>query len=1238
MRIGTISIKFWMIILAVVLTCAFTVLDFSVVAFAADTPGIDDDTVITVEQAGSIATSSGLYGWDSRGAVVNYHSITGSVSGTLGEVLFADRTGHRHNGLWVEWGKQFPDWWGRMLAEKIRSNVRDSEIASVRDAFSQTMIFDCTWEIAIGVKSDLVGGNLYKSLRTDDTLRPVYGVDLDTETVKERLFTGDEMSNSLSYILPGGTWGESSLATFRERNPYVYSVRINSFDIDVRATNCTVCAARGLADGSSACPHVRAGTFFNIRLPIMYDGHSYSGSKSFVWEGQSVTFNEPVIDGFDRNPSADDMSGMVGRISGNSMTPTGDSRIYIAYRERYIDNSPIDLTIKYLTLNDSGTAADKVVKTVTMNGAITKNQTFAISLADSVMADQVQYMLTEGAQTGLSYSSSPKYVNAVHGTKAYPITASNSSAGKITYATSQVYTSDHSGTLYIPVHLKMNPAPDEDTPGGGGGGGGSGGGGGGEDPWSGNVPDPHSSGTAYSSVNHNAAAAIKSEVYDVSNAIPSTENVYIEAQAQNYLYSLNAEVISGQWPVRVSVEMPYELIWEEDGEEKKETGSQYVTAVVYRDYSYVHLNSFAYYALTAINVGNPALAPVQTNIAPSVSEIAAPNCGNPVVYGSAQPVVGGNIDLPYGAAESIKGPIQYIEGNEKKPSIPLPDTAAAQLLAEAAIGEIPCRNDELIFGGVNVLGSIGWHMSAGYETLNTWVLNPSQVYFDTRELFGSNAITIPAKMRNGNYRTVGANVVYSPIIRYGGASIYYNPSISVNDISVHTPTLCELIMEECDMSLPNIGFNQETIKPDEAVFQIVTGNTGSYGLEGHENDSCDFLLKVSNTGTHTVYSERLGNNYNYFYNRSGNNGGRFIGVNEVRFGCDVILDVGNDRKVSNDRKIAAGEWFTTDNAEYRFYVPDYVSEGDYIIEARSESINALSRDDSVTRKYRNEALYLHENAEKSDYVTYDSAIVHVAGKMCGLKLTDVEDSSEWGNVFTKGKEDGTLKSILPKGNVKLQALSEYTFYYTAGLRNELGIDTGRHSRFILPLIPGSNPNASLQNLGMLKPGYNWKFALLTTGTRMKGDDAAISIQPVFRWISEDGVKNLDASIGYERNYSQYGRDAVYAHKDEHGSGDYRQNWTFDYALPSRYVVMTGDTVREDGYLVIGFDIAAYDSESTYYLNYVSPFGYCNMWAVEGQQPNRRDYYGKEWNFEYGDVIILKLGMNKGNDFITDHRY
>ena len=40
--------------------------------YAADTPGIDDDTVITAEQAGSLAPSEGDYGWDSRGAVFRY--------------------------------------------------------------------------------------------------------------------------------------------------------------------------------------------------------------------------------------------------------------------------------------------------------------------------------------------------------------------------------------------------------------------------------------------------------------------------------------------------------------------------------------------------------------------------------------------------------------------------------------------------------------------------------------------------------------------------------------------------------------------------------------------------------------------------------------------------------------------------------------------------------------------------------------------------------------------------------------------------------------------------------------------------------------------------------------------------------------------------------------------------------------------------------------------------------------
>lgn len=1090
---------------------------------AAETVGIDDDTVISVEQAGSIASSAGDYGWDSRGAVVGYSSMRGEISGNLGKIMFADEDGIQRAFLWDEWGGAFPDRWGRMLAEKLRSITPEKKIPELRAALSDSLVFDCTWIIAIGTKSSKAGGKLYKTLRTDDTLRVAYGKNLAKESVQEKLFTGNDMAGSLQYILPHENWGSSSLATFAERNPYSYIVQINSYDINLRATNCVECASKGLPTGSISCHHVKAGGYFNERLPIVYDGKAYSGDMSFAWEGQTVSYEERNYPGYKRNSSGDDLSGLVGVIDGTKILVSGDSTLFLCYEALTEENPGTDTDA-----NDDG-PVDPVIPEV-------KDQT-----------------------VGNSYS----------------------------------------------------------------------------------VTDPL------------AMAAIRSDVFDTSYAIPSTEPVYIYAAARNYLYSLDASVVRGAWTMQVNVVFPYELNWEEDGQQMNETGSVTQTVYVTRPYSYVHLNSFVYYTLDSITIGNKAVSPYRTVLTPSDLGVTMPSCGQPKSYGSSSVSIGANIMLPEGFSDYIIAGEIIVNSDNGKPDVPVVQIETARALAEAATNSMRCRNDELVFAGSSVLGTQGWHSYNGAESVFTNAFNPSRLVFDTRTLYGQNYLSIPAATRNTVFVTDARVIRYTPVIRFGGADIYYNPLLTVNNVSVHTPVICELEIEESRTAgtyNSNSLYNQEVSAPENGVLQLIIGTSDSYGIQGHENDSCDFMLSVSNSGQHSKYSSKLGNTYDYYYNVSGINGAGYVASNEVRFPFDVYLDVGNDRQTVGDRIIQAGEWFNIGIGKYRFYIPEYVPEGDYVIEARSRAINSYSREDMIGAGYKHGRLYLHDNVSPYDYVAADSVKVHVSGKLSGLRLTGISSDAEWGNINLmdrgavgariSGRNDGTLVSGLAEGRAKPDKLENYYFYYTVGRNNELGLATGRHERFSLPLLAGSHPDTTRQNIGMLKAGYTWTFAINTTGTIMASDKASVKIKPVFEWISSDMKTRESAQLFYREGFLDKGREEIHVNSSARtftgGTGSrYRQTWEFNYSLPESPVVKTQDTIRKDGYLVVRFEITACDANGRDYLNYSAT---CNMWKTEGQQLNRTDYYGRQFDFKYGDVIIVDLEKTKKSDYVTDHKY
>ena len=1234
--------------------------------FGAQTPGIDDDTVITAEQAGSIAVSVGDYGWDSRGAVFDYYSQDLKLQGSLGRIMFFDRTGKSRPFLWDEWGSRFPEWWGRMLAERIRSEASDDMIPIIRTAFAEYVTFNCQWLIAIGTKSS-VTGRLYKTLRSDGTLRPVNGNDILTNHPEERLFSGDQMASSLSAILPHEEWGSASQAVFRERNPYRYDVRIRSFDVVIRATNCVQCAGKGLPSGSSECLHVENGTFFNDEVPILYNGRSYSGVQSFAWEGQTVNFDEPEYTGYVRKPSGDDKSRLNGVMSRNSITPSGSSELFLFYEKAEEQLRMHDLTIKYVILKSSGTSVQTTVKTVVIPNGIAEGKVFSITLDDRLSENGQDYRLIPGADTALSYASTHKFANAVKGINAYRIKASESADGKIVYATNVPYEQAADGLLYVPVEKWDNSIevggsiefPEKD-------------------PNTGALPG--SSEIISSITDISGKLELISDIFDVPRAIPSTEHVYVNASFMSYLYSLNASVISGSYPIRVSVIFPYTRTWTENEEEKSDSGIQSVTVTVYREYSYIHLNSFAYYVPEIITAGNPAMEPEIISFSPEQAGITAPVCMTPISYGGGFAAIGRNIDLPPGCPSSLTASTVAVSGGDSPPDIPEPDMAEAYSLVESAVGRMQCRNDEIIFSGINILGSRGWHSYSGQANANTLILSPRVVNVNSKTVYGEKYAVIPATKRNGLYRSNVGVIKYKPVITYS-ASISYDPVVDVNPVAVHTPVICTLRVEECDTERPNISFDQEIETPDASVMQAVIGRSLSYGMEGHENDSCDFYLSIDNSGLHSTYSYILGNKYDYFYNRSGSEGGHYVRSNEVFFPFDVYQDVNNDWNVQNDILLKGGSWYELAGGRQRFYLPDYVKVDDYCIEARTTAVNAKSRNDLKTSATKNGAPYLYANTNSDDHVTADSAMLHVSGKIFGLRITDVSSDAEWKTVFwgnSTGADipDGTLLSVLPEGRISSGKLEKYRFYYTTGVFNELGLTTGRNKKFTLPMVDGCSPNASMQNSGMLKSGYIWSFELFTTGSGMESEPAYVVIEPGFDWICEstDGVlKRFPAEVYYSETFmgklqrdvkisdekdalnvkpvrdvnsgrliSEYTYGKITIKKPDYpiNGNKMLQRYRFKYSLPAKMTVRSGGKRCRTGYLAVYFKVTAYDKNGKAYLSYApeESGGYCNMWAMEGQNLKKADFYGKEFSFRYGDVVLLDLKESKGDDFLPDHRY
>lgn len=127
----------------------------------------------------------------------------------------------------------------------------------------------------------------------------------------------------------------------------------------------------------------------------------------------------------------------------------------------------------------------------------------------------------------------------------------------------------------------------------------------------------------------------------------------------------------------------------------------------------------------------------------------------------------------------------------------------------------------------------------------------------------------------------------------------------------------------------------------------------------------------------------------------------------------------------------------------------------------------------------------------------------------------------------------------------------------------------------------------------------------------------------------------------------------------------KQTWYFRYGLPDvyhlcaegydvdGYVKKNGgctykeDFWKKDGYLVVHFDIEAYEKADAVTgkrklaLSYTNTAknvadGMCDMWKTEGFQNSRTDSNGKKFTFEDGDVIIVALPGSTGKNPPTNH--
>lgn len=586
-----------------------------------------------------------------------------------------------------------------------------------------------------------------------------------------------------------------------------------------------------------------------------------------------------------------------------------------------------------------------------------------------------------------------------------------------------------------------------------------------------------------------------SERFVVTAGIPTTESLYTQVEASQYLmgYSLKKQVGIETYPV--SVTKDYILKWQGEDENSIEdenvklemTETIKVTQVVniQRAYGYWEILNFDLYHINNAKITNYALPGGSTTMTPNYNAGYNP----PSVLTNHSANKDDHIIKPYEITNGVVLPSVTIIGSTEKPTIPNEDFKTQ---VDNMIPELKVKNDSLILNGITIMNSTPTEKE-GLPVNSTYLESLSQegsVKCNQNILYKPNQI-IEATKKNGTYHSAGT-ITYA---RINSVNSKYNTSImsdilNLSSVVIHTPVYCEAVVSANNNSYVQL------LNPTSAI-QLVLDPDSSLN---------DFALNISNYGFHTNkqgyytrdFSKSLRDS-NLSYIVSSNN----ILRNEVKFPFDIFI-----KDSSGDTFVKKNTWVAIGRSTKNFYLPMWIEEGIYTITCRTIAVNAdLSKLEQITEERANTLLF--------NYVAMDTFEVEVSGRLYGLSIYDIADYPIWQEVFRVNKSldfkvnnqtkypDGTNKTTYSKG---------YSYTYTVGTNDQYGNDSGRNVKYTFPLV--NNSHSYYKNIGTLKTGYVVRFKLNTIGTMYSSNDY-IKIKPSFYYVDATGKNRVLVDLYYE---------------------------------------------------------------------------------------------------------------------------
>ncbi|MFE6078375.1 DUF5704 domain-containing protein [Paenibacillus sp. NPDC057886] len=763
-----------------------------------------------------------------------------------------------------------------------------------------------------------------------------------------------------------------------------------------------------------------------------------------------------------------------------------------------------------------------------------------------------------------------------------------------------------------------------------------------------------------------------SEKFDVLKGIPTSESLYTNALADEYLFKQDWGKMSGKTTYDCTVEVTYARQWTVPGPQvctetgctpgppvtKTDTQSKTYTFQLFRDYSYWQINNLEVYKINQAEMSNYALPGGKVTMTPS-------GYTPPALDSSNDTDVNSHV-RPANTSSITFSPPLLTGGLNSPPSLP-DHTSTLKGMAESNTPQSKVNNDMVNFNGSTIMSS---SETTKDGPIPSNIPNPTTI---NRDVLYKPSNMISNTLINKANTTSSGEIYYEllPGNVNGGINKVF-PINGINTVTVHTPVV-----------------NYAWVSDDQPHNQKTVPNANRAALILER----PFIVRIPTSGQHLDAASYPGyGNRDY---------AKYFRIKQVRFPFDVYNE-------GRSQFIPAKTWvdIPVNQLDTPFYLPVWVDEGDYEVEFRNIAENA-----PVNFTEQQDA-----NTNLAHHVAADTVPVEVIGRLYDFRVTDISDYN-WENVFRKqmGRPEPTGVG------------------YWTGLNSIDGDPRGNIAPFILPIRPGSHPVQGFKNVAV-KTGYHIKFDLKTKGN-MFGKQDGVRITPSFHFVSRDGSSRQKVDLYYHRGQErlirigsaqdlekrfvvlnarlrnvpstelgdaaryQYTYELTTQEQSQITLAEYMvrfvdqtshqktwvgrydwmilpasirtligpktdippgvnadranaaiQRWYGEYSLPADvYAVQKGTDLealarqhpldeksaifQKDGYIVVNFNIESLRGGNTDapHLQYIhAPL--MNQWQMEGFNPSPANTQGRNWPLKDGDVVFYHADQSSRNDF------